>query len=830
MAITSPEQAAQVAAAYAAGQQSGDMSGVQSLVNQYGVTANDVATYYPQFDIGTLDPGITLAGLSAPSNPVGGPVGGPSDGGGGPAVTTAPSSFGDNVSFSTQPMYGTAGDISAYDADQFIKANIGDLQAIKDAMARTGITQRDLERMYAGTAYTPSVISNFLGTPETMYGIGDNQVTTQQALDYIFANKDDPTLIYQAGQSIGLKPEDYLDILRGTEYADLDLINEFLGRGQQGYESRFGDILTSTFGDEASREALADIIVSAQGADPDKYSFNDLINSGQFGDMSIEDITSGLQSSQVNKIQDALTVSSLAQQYFGVDDKTASKLVDDLLGGKSDNELANKVYKELLSGNKISNETGTELLQTAAQANPDAPIFKEHPEYLAMYSPIGEATGGRLTAGQYGYLNGAPIISLDEITKQMGDGNQLSSMQDRRVFDYGNTSDDKSGWDLFTKYMGDIRTGAALHGIEGKPSEVRSVLDIGDRYQQLQDEGKVKAVTDPESGEVSYLINTGEDSEGAIKWETPASFFNTANLNDENATANGMQNFQTYQNSVDKLDEAARNLGLNPDNYKSSKDLYDAVNEKETRFMITGNTASWDPTKTGGIGGGGVDTGAGQHAKVLYQQIGDKLVPLQVMGTFDFKDPKTSGFQAQWAKYGPLISIATLPFGGPAGAMMKAGLTASQAGLAALALQTAASGGDFGDFAKSFLTQQYVMPAVSDLLNTGLGSLDLGLDASTLKDISKFGSGAIGTLMSGGNLGDYALNRGLNMLADNALSQAGIDTSTLSPTARAIVQAMLPTVISGGDVGKSLFKTAMNIGQRSIDQQNELDRRTETPI
>lgn len=807
MALSS-DQATALADAYNQGMEAGHFGAAQSLADQWGVTYSDVEQAFPGFDISTLNPSISLGGERG---------GGGGAGGGGLSAQ--------DISDLVSGAYGSIGFTNTADPNYGAGVNYWTSQLSSGALTPYDFSQAFLS---SASSITDPNYAQYVSNAQNLI----NQYTTN--MDFINANVGDPVLTTQWLKSQGYTPEDVLAAQRysvGANAPTLEAIQNYWNQGLGGYEARFGDILTSTFGDAASREAFTDMLATQQGLDPDKYSFSDLINAGQFSDMSIEDITNALQTGSLNQYQDALTVANLAQNYFGLSKEDAGNLVNDLLSGESDNQLAKNAFDELLRTNTLSDETRFSLLQSAASSNPEAPIFQQNPEFLTIFSPTPEnIEGGKLAGGQLGYVNGAPIISLSELQKQMGDSNQLSSSQDRRIFDYGSKIDDKFGWNIFSKYAGDIRTGAALYGIEGKPSEVKTVLDIGDKYAKLEEEGKVQAVRDPESGEINYLINAGTYEDGSIKWETPASFFNTSDTKDENATVNGMQNFQTYQDSIGKLDNAARQLGLNPADYKSSSDLYNAINEKETRFLVTGNTASWDPTKTGGIGGGGVDTGAGEHARVLYQQIGDKLVPIKVMDTFELQDPKTSGLQAQLGKYAPLISLATLPFGGIGGLLQTAGMTAGQAALASAALSTAASGGDFGDFAKSFITQQYVVPQVSSMLGEGLGSLDLGLDASTIQDISKFGAGALGTAITGGSMEEYALNRGLSILADSALAQAGIDTNDLTPAARAVLQSMLPTILKGGDMGKALFNTAMNIGQRSIAEQQKLDRRTETPI
>ena len=62
MAI-SQDQANQLASAY----QSGNTSAVQNLVNTMGVTANDVSSYFPGFDVASSGISLPSAPLSTPT-------------------------------------------------------------------------------------------------------------------------------------------------------------------------------------------------------------------------------------------------------------------------------------------------------------------------------------------------------------------------------------------------------------------------------------------------------------------------------------------------------------------------------------------------------------------------------------------------------------------------------------------------------------------------------------------------------------------------------------------------------------------------------------------
>lgn len=641
MALSS-DQASALAEAYSQGMEAGHFAEAQSLADQWGVTYSDVEQAFPDFDISTLNPSISLGGERS---------GGGGGGGGG----------GVDYSDLVNQAYSSLGFTNTADPNYGAGFNYWTGQLSSGAL-----TPADFDRAFLTSAasITDPAYAQYVNQAQSMI----DRYTT--GMDFINTNIGDPVTTTRWLESQGYTPEEIYAAQRysvGAAAPTLDVINNYLEQGRSGYDTRFNDILSSTFGDEESRNALARTLTGREDA-----TFN--LKQDAFSNMSFEDIQKTLQESQLNRAQEAVNLANLAQNYFGLSDEDTKSLIDSVYKGESDNDLANRAYNELLTTGTISDETRAEMLQTAAQSNPNAPIFEQNPQLREIYTPIGETTGGRLVAGQYGYVNNAPILSADELNEMMGNSNRLGSSLDRRTFDYGSNVDDKLGWDLFSKYGADIRRGAAIYGVDEKPTDLKQIFNAGDQFQQLKDEGKVREVVDPENGEVTYLINAGEDSEGGIKWETPSSFFNTANLSEENVNPNGLQNFQTYQESVQELNQAAQALGLNPADYDSTEALYNAVNEKEDRVVVTGNIAAWDPTKTGGIGGGGVDTGKGEHVQVVYQQVGDKLVPIKTSDVKSFQDPKTSGLQAQVAKYAPLISMATLPFGGIGGLL--SGVTA----------------------------------------------------------------------------------------------------------------------------------------------------------
>ena len=942
MAI-SPEQAAQVAAAYNAGQASGDLSGVQGLVNQFGVTAADVEQYYPGFDVATHAPGITLADI-----------------GGGGSVSPDPSSLVSNAYSSigftdtSDPNYGagldywtgqlTSGAISPEDfTNTFLTAASGvtdpnyaqyvnqaknllaapatptpeeyglsglvlagdswlsnpyhtsNLEAITGQkvtnVAQGGSTSADVLNklntfLAEGGTFAPGTtvalntggndmlqgidpnvtFENINQTAAILKNLGVNVVLSGapnvNSLEQLtgtgpLALSDIYSRIAEANENVSLvdamagllRQSNLLDESGfhlnqvGMQAFDAALANEVrrltgqdpLTYGQDmlgqymvdnnlsltqalnlapyhgidtaditsAFNTQFNNQLTNTFGDEASREAFADMLAERQGIDPSRVSFSDIFNPEDYADSSFSDIASNLQSSQVNKLQEAIKVSNIAKEYFGFDDETSGKVLSDLMAGESDSELANKVFDELLRTNTISDETGQELLRSAASINPNAPIFQQNPNLYAVYSPLGERKEAKDTAGQYGYYNNAPILSASEVDKVLN-GKNLSV-----DFRSGRTDENAMGWDLHSRDAGRIANGVAIFGVTADKNQAKRYADLEDNLAQL--------------GQIRYIEPSGDNSDYYVVDQI--AFDENGNpytySKDITSEIGGVNNYQAYQEEKSKLDNAAAKLGLDPAEYDNFEDLYDAVQDKsKDLYSITGRTVGWDPNvaEKVGIETLTADAGNNNHASVLYKREGDKLLAISDPTIFTANDKKRSGFAAQMAPWALPLAILTLPLGGVGGALAQgigtlAGTTmpAYAASLLNAAYGTAMSGGDFNDFTRNLLTQG-ATDFMSTQFTSGLQDLvkDGTISADLAKELGKTGAGAVATLAREGDLGDYAMSRGANYLFDQALSKAapalGLDTKNMSATDKVLLSTLLPAVVKGQMSEKDLLK------------------------
>lgn len=821
MAI-SQAQANELAAAY----QSGDTSGLQGLVSQYGVTGADVQQYFPGFDVGTQAPGITLA-----------------DATGGQSTPD----YGANVAQAYQDVFGRQADTEGlnYWTQQLAQGNItqqdlanqlaygaqgSDIIGAQQYLDKyifdpTQTVQQAYQSVFGreadqpGAEYWASQIQSGAVTPDDLLkylaegstGLEDRLKAQQylgqdifapeefltktkgagyqDTIQYITENIDDPVKVYQMANSLGVTPDDIYAAYQAVNPSagfSLQQIQDYFGTGQQGFESRLNDLVSQTFGDETAREALADLVAVQAGVDPERISFSDIFKQDPYSKMSIEDITSNLQQSGLNKLQAVNTLGNVAQNYFGMGEDDLASLLSGVASGEGKNELANKAYKELLETNTISNDTQNELLTAAAQYNPDAPIFQQNPDLLTLYTPIGETSGGRNVAGQYGYYNGAPILSADELNKMMGNQMSKGSQYDA-AFDYGNTIDDKLGWDLSSKYGANITQGAGLYGVTEDYDAITSILNLGDKFVAAKEAGKA-----------------GDNQQDLDKYFATTS-------DSETGTSNYKENYDKYIETVGELNAAAEKLGLNPASYASTKDLLDAVNEKEQRVVVTGRTQAWDPAKNEGVGGLNEENDR-THARVVYDKVGDKYVPVKVLDTFDFEDPKRSGVAAQLAKLGPIAPIA-LSLALPGAGSALAGALGFSGNALATALATGALGGGIsdlmgGDFWKGALTTGFGSYAGSPEFSKFVGTTTGITDPAILKAITNVAPAVVGTAVHGGDVEDY-LRIGLGSLISNAFSGEG----TMDAKTANTIMKIAPYILKGGLDDKDVVKLAASLAQ-----------------
>lgn len=744
MAITA-DQAAQLASTY----QAGDTSGLQGLVSSMGVTAGDVAQYFPGFDVGSLQ-GVTLA----PSAPAASPA----------------------------PTYGTSkftGDVIS----DFISANLEKPELIAQKAKEFGLSASDIQK---AAGYSPEQQAKFFSyagvTPTGISGLtplsyGDKgQFTAKDVIDYVNANLVDPTRISQASQRYAVTPEQLQSLYTGsaTPY-NLQQIKSYLETGQKGLPTRIQDIIASTIGN-------ADLISTIEGALPTSMSRVSSFTPTSLANKSIEEIEQLVAQSPTNKLQEAGRIRGLAESVFGMTSDQARKLASDLYAGKDTDDFAEGIYKDLLTKG-FTKDVQNEIFLNAAKINPNSQFFKDNPNALLAYSPLTEKTG---QTGVYGYLNNAPILNANFADQKLGDKNQ--------VVPHLGSDPNKFGWTTNSKYTETIMRGPAIFGIEfNNRNDVEKAIAL---------EAGVR------NGDIFYDNESNQyyDRQGKVV-EAPSS--------DNERKGYSPQAVST----LTKLQEAAQKAGLNPAAYRSAGELFDALeNKTKNIYQVVGRAIDWDPTAAKNLGITQTSGGRGgvNQASVLYEKVGDKLVPLTAKA-FEFHDPNTSrGFFGDIAQ-----GIASIPF---APEIFSAATGGNPFVYAALkGAQTLALGGDTEDalkstglaFLSSYVVPKFVTPEVSLALaqNPLVSSL-----AQSSPQLANFvvdgGTRAIVSSSFAVLTGQDPEKAALNALAQSgigSLTKEGFELTNIPKEYASIVSNILSSVILNQDPTKSLTGTATNI-------------------
>lgn len=767
MAITA-EQAAQLASTY----QAGDTSGLQGLVSSMGVTAGDVAQYFPGFDVGSLQ-GITLA-PSAPAAPVAPPA----------------------------PTYGT-GKLTGDVISNYIASNLQNPELIAQKAKEFGISALDIQK---AAGYTPEQQARFFSyagvTPTGIAGLtplsyGDKgQFTAKEVMDYVNRYIDDPTRIYQAAQQYKVTPEQLQTLYTGsaTPYA-LGDIKKYFETGKTGFGSKFEDILGSTFGSTKERSDLE----SSLGLKPGTLG-QSFLSPTRYSGMSVENIEKTLQESSINKIQEAARVRNFAENFYGLSSDKARQMFDNLLAGKDTDDFAEKLYGDLLKGG-YDKDLQTKILQDAAVRSPKSPFFAKNPEQLLYYSPIGEKKAVGENSNQYGIdpKTGLPFIHLGAVNNTMGDEVYVRPFREEK-------GQGELGYHPHSTYAGYIARGVGIFGSKASQSDINYFDKIEREIAKLGGV-KTETTTDPETGQkyTNNYVNVQEtDPESGQKY--------TRKVNVESLFAQPEEDFKqtrTYKEYLDTqnaLRTAAAKAGIPETKYTSTKQAYEDLNNRfKDLYVIQGRTDTLDPAAAKTLGIPDVKDNS-KHATLLYQAVGDKLVPFTdpktglpqtVLKTFDFKDPNTTrGF------FGDLANAAANILSVPPIAMAL----------------SAATGGISNLF--SFATQ----PVVSTLVNAGVN--ELAANAIT--------NAAVNSLLTeamGGNAGDTFLSslvsgaiggtKGLPGLGEQFLNQIGfnnlgiadlVDPSTLGRFAGTYAGSAL----TGTDPTKMLINQAITQGIKSL--------------
>jgi hypothetical protein len=341
-------------------------------------------------------------------------------------------------------------------------------------------------------------------------------------------------------------------------------------------------------------------------------------------------------------------------------------------------------------------------------------------------------------AGQYGYANNAPILNASVAKSLLGD----------EFYKKIDTAQNELGWGTNSKYQGSIRTGVGLYGIEGSKSEINRLLEIGQKAKEDFAAGKIIATQDPETGETRFAERINTEDGPQYSFSAAYQRFGTG---DEDS--NAMQNFAKWQDTTSKLQDAAKNIGINTSGL-TDKQIFDAINAVDKRVLVTGRTQFWDKAQTG-IGG----QEGPQHAAVVYTQQDGKLVPVSQPQTFTFQDPNTTrGFFGDLASFAvdlikiPPISMALAAYFGPQlGAYLAStyGLSPAIAQtLASSAINTAIKTAATGDI-EAGLQSGLLSAAGSSVSNLLPGAVDAGGGgAAELASVGETGYGLTGPIIS----------------------------------------------------------------------------------
>jgi hypothetical protein len=853
MAI-SAEQAAQLASAY----QSGD-AGLQSLVNQMGVTQADVAQYFPGFDVGAA--GLTLptaASAAAPAAPdyanlinqayssVG--ITSPDQPGASywqsqlqsgaikpedfqrsfltAATGVTEPTYASNVAKAKELLSGlnTQAVTQAY---QDVLGRAGDTAGIDyftQQLASGALKPEDLTSTLAQAAIPVAktledriALQKYLGkdiyAPEEFLR-GTSGFGYQDIVDYINANIQDPVKIAQAAARYGVDPAEILaakQAVGGQDIPTIKAIEDYLAQGKAGLGTRVSDIVSSTFGNTQEIAQLEKDL----GLQPGDFTRvqTSQFDPTKFSSQSIEEIEKAIRENPINKLQEANRLSRMAQNIYGVSSEDAKKLRDDLIAGKSTDSKAKEFYNELINSG-LTKDLQDKLLIDAATRAPGSKFFQDNPNVLTVYKPIDNIVASPKDSGQYGYYNDAPILSATEADRLLGNKTYVGG---NNYFGYGSGTerDDSLGWDLRSKYAGYIANGAGVVGVKATEDQINEFDRIQKKINELGGErnGYVTVEqTDPETGR-KFMSNV------------PVSDFFTTEVT-EDGGSNGGENYKLYQETMNALNQGAQQLGLNPASFGTPSSLFKAVDDKlQNTYIVTGRANNWDEdvANRAGITGVGQSRGGVNHAQVLYERVGDKLIPVKTLKTFNFDDPNTTrGFFGDLAQ-----GIASIPFVAEIAAYASGGNPAVYAALKGA--QTLALGGDLEDAIKAggmaYLASNYIPKVLGPDLQLKIAQTDLvsslaQSNTALANFITKAGSNAILSSGIATLTGQDPVDAATRALISSGVFQttkAGLDfTDAIPEQYKNVVANIISSSILGQDPTKSLTGMATNILSKEL--------------
>jgi len=785
MAI-SAEQAQQLAHVY----QSGDTGGLQSLVNQFGVTQSDVQQYFPGFDLQSAGINlpttstINLQSLMGGNVPTSLPLytGTPAqeraaaEANQRAGITTlgsmpAPTDYGSLVSKAYQDILGRAADTGG--AEFYTqKLRSGELTAdkLRDALAYGAQGLED--RLKAQKAIGKDIFA-----PED-YLRGTSGFGYTDVMNYINANLQDPVKIAQAAKQYGIDPNEIMQAYRatGTQAPEMKQIEEYLAKGQTGFQPRFQEMVTSALGTTEDQAALEKALKLAPG-DLAKTA----LDPTRFAGMSIENIEKSLQESDVNRRQEALRAANIMQNIYGQDAKTAYETANKLYSGKEVDAKTKELYDRLLKTG-ATKDVETQILQDAAVRSPQSQFFKDNPNALAIYSPVGEVKSNPEGSGQYGIdpVTKLPFMHRGETDKMLG--NEVVRGNDQ---EFRNTiGQDKTGFDPHSAWAGRVAKGVGVFGVNANQQQVNDFDRIENDVNKY---GGVKIEPNPEGGTYEVVYKPVKDPETGNEFIQAVPFLSLFGKPGDESGQQALDRYNLYRQTQGRMQEAAKSLGIDTSKYQTTKQAYDDLNTKlKDTYLWQGRTDVLDPAAAKTLGIEDVKDSK-KHATVLYKAVGDKLVPQKVLKTFDFQDPNTSrgffgdliGGIAEIMSIPP-IAIAFSMAGGLPGLLSGNLGVGAGAGVASEAFKEAMAGSLFnpGNLGASLAESLglSLSPEQANLLgrvalNAGTSGLMTG---AATGDLDKAGlaalAGATGTGVAG--LSEPYLGKALSQVVGGAASKA----------------------------------------------------------
>jgi hypothetical protein len=629
---------------------------------------------------------------------------------------------------------------------------------------------------------------------------GTSGFSYQDVVDYINANVQDPVKIAQAAARYGIDPTEILAAKKAVGGQDIPTIKEiedFLAKGSSGLGTRITDIVGSTIGDAERLTAIQNALPANQ-----KTSFT----ADTFKNKSIEEIESLIRNSKENRLDKADEVASFLSNIYGTPAADARNIRTSLFQDKDTDDKAEKLYKAFIN-NTVTKDVIDSYYIDAAKNNPTSPYFTKNPNELIKYTPIKEIVESPKDSGQYGYYKDAPILSASEADRLLGNktfvGNDNS-------FGYGSGTerDDKLGWDLRSKYAGSIANGAGIVGVKATEDQINEF----DRIQK-----EINKLGGAKNGYVS-VEQTDYESGQKYRANIPVSELFATKVTNEGS--NGGENYKLYQDTMEALKNGAQQLGINPANFNTPSSLFKAVDDRlQNTYLVTGRANNWDEdvANKAGITGVGQSRGGVNHAQVLYEKVGDKLVPTKTIKTFNFDDPNTTrGFFGDLAQ-----GIASVPF--------VAELALTNPATAAFypvikGAQVLALGGDFEDALKAgglaFLTTNFIPKTLGPMIQTEIATSNLVSSLAQSSPelanfITKAGSNAAISAGLATLTGQDPFDAATATLVSSGVFQttkAGLDfTSAIPDQYKPVVAQIITSTILGKDPEKTVTGVATDM-------------------